>query len=143
MKRRIAALIRRYGSSVQAVFPDRCVAPQGAADQRVDAVGPDEHVGLVGGAVGEVQRHRAAFLQPVTSRSWQNMDHMIPTGGEVPRGQFLYIGPPELDIRGAEHLYLAGRYFLVRRADMIVFDDAELFLWGLCVEGGREDPWSS
>jgi hypothetical protein len=26
---------------------------------------------------------------------------------------------------------------------MIVFDDAELFLWGLCVEGGREDPWSS
>ena len=89
MKRRIAALIRRYGSSVQAVFPDR------------------------------------------------------KTGGEVPRGQFLYIGPPELDIRGAEHLYLAGRYFLVRRADMIVFDDAELFLWGLCVEGGREDPWSS
>ena len=101
-----------YGSSVQAVFPDRT----------------------------EIVR---AFLQPVTSRSWQNMDHMIPTGGEVPRGQFLYIGPPELDIRGAEHLYLAGRYFLVRRADMIVFDDAELFLWGLCVEGGREDPWSS
>ena len=89
MKRRIAALIRRYGSSVQAVFPDRT----------------------------EIVR---AFLQPVTSRSWQNMDHMIPTGGEVPRGQFLYIGPPELDIRGAEHLYLAGRYFLVRRADMIV-----------------------
>ena len=70
MKRRIAALIRRYGSSVQAVFPDRT----------------------------EIVR---AFLQPVTSRSWQNMDHMIPTGGEVPRGQFLYIGPPELDIRGA------------------------------------------
>ena len=52
MKRRIAALIRRYGSSVQAVFPDRT----------------------------EIVR---AFLQPVTSRSWQNMDHMIPTGGEV------------------------------------------------------------
>ena len=46
MKRRIAALIRRYGSSVQAVFPDRT----------------------------EIVR---AFLQPVTSRSWQNMDHMI------------------------------------------------------------------
>ena len=59
MKRRIAALIRRYGSSVQAVFPDRT----------------------------EIVR---AFLQPVTSRSWQNMDHMIPTGGEVPRGQFIY-----------------------------------------------------
>lgn len=69
MKRRIAALIRRYGSSVQAVFPDRT----------------------------EIVR---AFLQPVTSRSWQNMDHMIPTGGEVPRGQFLYIGPPELPYIG-------------------------------------------
>ena len=58
MKRRIAALIRRYGSSVQAVFPDRT----------------------------EIVR---AFLQPVTSRSWQNMDHMIPTGGEV-RAVFIY-----------------------------------------------------
>ena len=80
MKRRIAALIRRYGSSVQAVFPDRT----------------------------EIVR---AFLQPVTSRSWQNMDHMIPTGGEVPRGQFLYIGPPELDIRARSICILRGAIF--------------------------------
>lgn len=112
MKWLIQTLIRRYGSSVKAVFP--------------------ENTTLV-----------RAFLQPVTSKSWQNMDHMIPTGGQVPRGQFLYIGPPNLDILKAEHLELDGRYFLVRRADTIVFDDQRLFLWGLCVEGGRADPWNT
>ena len=77
MKRRIAALIRRYGSSVQAVFPDRT----------------------------EIVR---AFLQPVTSRSWQNMDHMIPTGGE---GSF-YISGRRSWISGARSIcILRGAIF--------------------------------
>lgn len=84
-----------------------------------------------------------AFLQPVTSKSWQNMDHMIPTGGEVPRGQFLYIGPPDIDVKRADYLALDNRNFLVRRADTVVFDDERLFVWGLCVEGGRADPWNT
>lgn len=83
-----------------------------------------------------------ALLQPVTSRSWQNMERMIPVGGQIPRGQFLYIGPPEVDVTQATHLSLLGKHYIVRRVDQIVYQDQVLYLWGLLVEGGREDPWS-
>ncbi|MDR0889257.1 MAG: hypothetical protein LBM28_01245 [Oscillospiraceae bacterium] len=81
------------------------------------------------------------FLQPVTSKSWQNMDRVIASGGEIPRGQYLYIGPPDVDITGAEHLSYDGKNYLVRRADAITFQNERLYIWGLCVERGREDPW--
>ncbi len=83
-----------------------------------------------------------ALLQPVTSKSWQNMERMIPVGGQIPRGQFLYIGPPEVDVTQATHLSLLGKTYLVRRVDRILYRDQVLYLWGLLVEGGREDPWS-
>ena len=77
-----------------------------------------------------------AFLQLVTSKSWQNMERMIPSGGQIKRGQFLYIGPAEVDVKDAVHLECNGRLFRVRRADVILFQDKPLFIWGLCVEGG-------
>ena len=77
-----------------------------------------------------------AFLQLVTSKSWQNMERMIPSGGQIKRGQFLYIGPAEVDVKDAVHLECNGRRFRVRRADVILFQDKPLFIWGLCVEGG-------
>lgn len=83
-----------------------------------------------------------AFLQPVTSRSWQNMERMIPVGGQIPRGQFLYIGPPEVDVTQASHLSLLGKNYIVRRVDSIIYRDEVLYFWGLLVEGGRDDPWS-
>lgn len=83
-----------------------------------------------------------AFLQLVTSKSWQNMERMIPAGGQIKRGQFLYIGPADVPVTDALYLQCAGRTFRVRRADEILFGDKPLFLWGLCVEGGPEDPWS-
>lgn len=88
-------------------------------------------------------REVRAFLQPVTSRSWQNMERMIPVGGQIPRGQFLYIGPPEVDVTQATHLSLLGKNYIVRRVDNIIFRDQVLYLWGLLVEGGRDDPWSA
>ncbi len=83
-----------------------------------------------------------AFLQLVTSKSWQNMERMIPAGGEIKRGQFLYIGPAEVSISQAQRLECGGRSFRVRRADAILYKDKPLFIWGLCVEGGPLDPWS-
>lgn len=83
-----------------------------------------------------------AFLQLVTSKSWQNMERMIPSGGQVKRGQFLYIGPADVDIRNAVRLEAGDRCFRVRRADVILYQDTPLFVWGLCVEGGPPDPWS-
>ncbi len=83
-----------------------------------------------------------AFLQLVTSKSWQNMERMIPSGGQIKRGQFLYIGPADVEINDAVRLECGGRVFRVRRADGILFRDEPLFIWGLCVEGGPEDLWN-
>lgn len=79
-----------------------------------------------------------AFLQLVTSKSWQNMERMIDSIGEIPRGQYLYIGPPDVPILPADRLCLDSRFFSVRRAEPIRYRDEALFIWGLCVEGGTE-----
>ena len=85
---------------------------------------------------GEEIYRTKAFLQLVTSKSWQNMERMIPTIGEVPRGQFLYLGSPEIPLNGYDSIETDGRVFIVRRADAILYRSNRLFVWGLCVEGG-------
>ena len=77
-----------------------------------------------------------AFLQLVTSKSWQNMERVFGPLGEIPRGQYLYIGP-------AEFLRCGGTDYIVRRADPILVGDEALYIWGLCVRKGADDPWSS
>lgn len=100
-----------------------------------------------GSTVESVQAEAAqsyrAFLQPVTSKSWQNMEHSFGPLGEIPRGQYLYIGPADRDILAAEYLRCHGTDYLVRRADTLIFGDEALYIWGLCVKKGGEDPWSS
>lgn len=84
-----------------------------------------------------------AFLQLVTSKSWQNMERVFGPLGEIPRGQYLYIGPAEKDITGADYLSVGGMDFIVRRADPILVGDEVMYIWGLCVRKGADDPWSS
>lgn len=84
-----------------------------------------------------------AFLQPIMSRSWQNMQRLIPAGGQVPVGQFLYIGTPETTVDDAVELRANGRAYYVRRVDTVTFQNEVLFYWALLVEGGRDDPWTS
>ena len=81
------------------------------------------------------------FFQLVTSKSWQNMERMFCPGGEIPRGQFLFIAPPEIGVNRADLVFIDGRTFIVRRADAILYCGERLFIWGLCVEGGGADPW--
>ena len=84
-----------------------------------------------------------AFLQPVTSKSWQNMEKVFGPLGEIPRGQYLYLGPSEQDVLDAEFLRCGGTDYLVRRAEPIAVGDEILYVWGLCVRKGADDPWSS
>ena len=84
-----------------------------------------------------------AFLQLVTSKSWQNMERVFGPLGEIPRGQYLYIGPAAQDISQAEFLRCGGTDYVVRRADPILVGDEALYIWGLCVRKGADDPWSS
>ena len=76
------------------------------------------------------------LLQLVASKSWQNMERMIPTGGEVLRGQYLLICPSSIPVEAADTIVLGGRTFLLRRVEPFRYRDRDVFLWGLCVEGG-------
>ncbi len=103
-----------------------------------------EHYGSSVSAVSGTQsREFRAFLQPVTSKSWQNMEKVFGPLGEIPRGQYLYLGPAQEDILEAEFLRCQGREYLVRRADTLLFGDEALYVWGLCVKKGGADPWPS
>lgn len=79
---------------------------------------------------------RQVFFQVITSKSWQNMERMIPTGGEIPRGQYLLIAPPDTALKPADCIELHAHTYVIRRTDVIYFRDTPLFIWGLCVEGG-------
>lgn len=103
-----------------------------------------QHYGSTVEAVtGESAQSFPAFLQPVTSKSWQNMERTFGPLGEIPRGQYLYIGPVEQDILGVEFLRCHGEEYLVRRADTLLVGNVPLYIWGLCVKKGGDDPWSS
>lgn len=83
------------------------------------------------------------FFQLITSKSWQNMERMVPTGGEIPRGQYLLIAPANTALQPADRIQVHGHNYVIRRVDVIHFKDAPLFIWGLCVEGGAQDPWTN
>lgn len=84
-----------------------------------------------------------AFLQLVTSKSWQNMQSVFGPLGEIPQGQYLYMGPVDKDVGNADHLCCCGTDYLVRRADTLMIGNEPAYIWGLCVRKGADDPWSS
>ena len=81
------------------------------------------------------------FFQPSTSKSWQNMEPLMNPLGKGPGGQFLYIGPAEVEIRSGDQVTVAGKSYILRRAEAILDADGPVYRWGLCVEKGRDDVW--
>jgi hypothetical protein len=84
-----------------------------------------------------------AFLQETGSRNWQNMEKVFTPLGEVPRGQYLYLGPAEPKLQVEDVLLLDDRIFAVRRAETVYYADAPIYCWGLCVEKGGKDTWGN
>lgn len=84
-----------------------------------------------------------AFFMPTASRSWQNMEHVYTPLGETPRGQYNYIGPAEPVAEMGDVLEVGGRSYLLRRLEVIEYDSAPVYRWGLCVENGGIDGWGS
>lgn len=84
-----------------------------------------------------------AFLQPVTSKSWQNMEHVFNGMGRIERGQYLYLGPAEQTVAQGDLLLCHGTGYVVRKAEQILLADTGLYQWALCVRKGGDDPWSN
>lgn len=83
------------------------------------------------------------FFQPVRSKSWQNMISLDTPLGEIPRGQYVYIGPPSTQVTDGDTLEVMGKTYLFRRVEPYYYGDEAVYLWGLCVEKGVNDTWGS
>ena len=84
-----------------------------------------------------------AFLQPVSGKSWQNMQTAVRNLGEIAPGQFVYIGPAQTAISESDRILLGGERYQMRRAEMLRLADETLYVWGLAVKDGGDDPWNS
>ena len=90
-----------------------------------------------GGTAHEIR----AFFQPVRSKSWQYLEGDYSPLGEIPRGQYVYIGPVEPAAEAGDSLTVAGKEYWIRRAEQILDSRGPVYCWGMCVEKGGEDDW--
>ena len=81
------------------------------------------------------------FFQPVRSKSWQYLEGNFSPLGEVPRGQYVYIGPAEQLLDVGETLQVGDRDYMVRRLEPVYYGEEIAYYWGMCVEKGGEDRW--
>ncbi len=83
------------------------------------------------------------FFQPVRSKSWQSMVDLATPLGELPRGQYVYIGPAGTPVSDGDVLTVGEKRYFLRRVERYYYGDEALYTWGLCVEKGVNDTWGS
>ena len=82
-----------------------------------------------------------AFFQPVRSKSWQYLEGDYSPLGEIPRGQYVYIGPVEPQANAGDTVYAGGKVYWLRRTELVLDSNGPVYCWGMCVEKGSEDNW--
>lgn len=97
-------------------------------------------VTLVRGAESRTIR---AFLQPVSSSSWQSMVPEATVLGQVPQGQYTYLGPATGQVREGDFLLLGEKRYLLLRVETYRWENTPIYQWGLCVEGNGEETWGT
>ncbi|MBQ9762295.1 MAG: hypothetical protein IJV82_04370 [Oscillospiraceae bacterium] len=83
------------------------------------------------------------FFQPSLSKSWQSSEPIVGPLGQIPGGQYLYIGPAELEITAGAQVTVAGKSYIFRRCEAYRDGSGPVYWWGLCVGKGGEDTWGS
>ena len=83
------------------------------------------------------------FFQPVRSKSWQNLTNVATPLGEIPRGQYVYIGPADTEVSLGDVLTIGEESFIFRRVEPYWYGEEQIYIWGLCVEKGVNDTWGS
>ena len=81
------------------------------------------------------------FFQPVRSKSWQYLDGDYSPLGEIPRGQYVYIGPVEPAAEAGDTLTVGSKDYWLRRTELVWDREGPVYCWGMCVEKGGEDTW--
>lgn len=83
------------------------------------------------------------FFQPSMSKSWDSMNPIVTPLGQLPGGQYLYIGPAEQEIDQGDGVSVGGKEYILRRVETYLDQDGPIYRWGLCVRKGGEDDWGT
>ena len=84
-----------------------------------------------------------ALFQPVTGKLERLAERVPGVLGVESAKRYIYIGPVEPQIREDQELRVEDRGYLVRSAQQINGNDGPVYTWAMCVEKGREEPWST
>lgn len=83
------------------------------------------------------------FFQPSMSKSWDSMNPIVTPLGQLPGGQYLYIGPADQDVAQGDLVYVDAGGYVVRRAETYYYGDGPAYRWALCVRKGSDKKWNS
>lgn len=81
------------------------------------------------------------FFHSIRSNAWQNIDRQFCALGEIPRGRYLCVMPPDAEASVEDTLIVHGKSYLLRRVEQMWGVSDLAYCWGLCVEKGSEDQW--
>ena len=84
-----------------------------------------------------------ALFQPVTGRLERLAERTPGALGMESGKRYIYIGPLEPELKEDQVLTVEGRGYLVRSTQQITGNDGPVYTWAMCVEKGREEPWST
>lgn len=87
------------------------------------------------------RRTLRAVLQPITTRSLQQMRRQFGVDGEFVRGHYLMLSPQ--CVADAEYLVMDGQAFCLRRQEPIRYKGSALYWWGLAEPMGEEAAWTN
>ena len=92
---------------------------------------------------GTEQTELRAVLEPIDSVRVSAMRRLIRDAGEIPQGQYLYLGPPEFDPTQTDYLLRDGELFLPRRCERFYAGGQALFCWALLLRAKEEPVWAN
>lgn len=81
------------------------------------------------------------FFQPSMSKSWDSMNPIVTPLGQLPGGQYLYIGPADQPISQGDQVCVGEQRYIMRRVETYLDSNGPIYRWALCVRKGDEDRW--
>lgn len=81
------------------------------------------------------------FFRVIRSQSWQRTEVEAGPLGEVPRGQYLYIGSVSAEAEEGDGVKIRENTYILRRVETYYFGNFPIYQWGLAVRRGEDDAW--
>lgn len=81
------------------------------------------------------------FFQFSNSKSWDSMNPIITPVGQIPGGQYLYIGSVDVPVAIDDEVSVGGTGYIVRRSEVYQTHEGPIYRWALCCLKGGEERW--